>query len=101
ATMAGPNTLYPGSELWSGLLSGHQALGEVAELRLDVLRSRRTQRYFQRYPELWYDNRTANTAELVAPTVDFILPGTGTLSLGGTWSRDRNEYEIWAVMAGS
>src|SRR3546814_15894341 len=43
AAMAGPNTLHPGSELWSGLVSVHQALGETAELRLDLLTSQRTQ----------------------------------------------------------
>lgn len=97
--MAGPHTLYPGSTLWSGLVSGHQALGDLAQLRLDVLRSRRTQRYDQRYPAFWYDNRTENVAELVSPTVEFALAGDWSLSMGGTWSRDRNEYEIRQVVA--
>src|SRR3546814_18152739 len=87
--MAGPNTLHPGSELWSGLVSVHQALGETAELRLDLLRSKRTQLYYQRYPALWYDNRTSNTAALLSPTVEFALPGSWTLSLGGTWKIGR------------
>src|SRR3546814_7997844 len=85
----------------SDLVSVHQALGETAELRLDLLRSKRTQLYYQRYPALWYDNRTSNTAALLSPTVEFALPGSWTLSLGGTWSRDENDYEIWTVMAGS
>lgn len=97
--MAGPNTLHPGSELWSGVVSGHQALGANAELQLDLLRSRRTQVYYQRYPGFWYDNQTSNVAELVSPTVDFALPGNWKLSLGGTWSRDENDYGIWTVMA--
>src|SRR3546814_4504383 len=63
--------------------------------------SKRTQLYYQRYPALWYDNRTSNTAALLSPTVEFALPGSWTLSLGGTWSRDENDYEIWTVMAGS
>lgn len=99
--MAGPHTLHPGSTLWSGLVSGHHALGDVAQLRLDVLRSRRSQVYFQRYPAFWYDNQTENTAELVSPTVEFTLPGEWSLALGGTWSRDRNEYAIWQVRPGA
>src|SRR3546814_14085479 len=55
AAMAGPNTLHPGSELWSGLVSVHQALGETAELRLGLLRLRPNQPSHQRPPTPWSD----------------------------------------------
>src|SRR3546814_15727369 len=41
--LAPPTTVYPGSDLRSGLLSAHQLVGDAVELRLDALRSRRDQ----------------------------------------------------------
>src|SRR3546814_14525488 len=39
-----PATLYPGSDLHSGLVSAHQALGESTVLRVDALRTKRGRR---------------------------------------------------------
>ncbi len=87
----GPNTtIYPGSELRSGLLSGHQALGDALELRLDALHSRRDQHYGYDYLGI---NRSApeTTTTLVSPSLELRLPGDWTLSAGGTWAKDEHD----------
>lgn len=82
-----PTTIYPGSELGSGLLSAYQAVGDAVEVRLDALRSRREQRYYYDYLGT---NRLASetTTSLVSPGVQFSLPRDWMLSLGGTWVKD-------------
>src|SRR3546814_9030886 len=50
--LAPPTTVYPGSDLRSGLLSAHQLVGDAVELRLDALRSRRDQRSEEHTSEL-------------------------------------------------
>lgn len=99
--MAGPHSLFPGSTLQTGVFSGHQSVGSVAEFRVDVLRSRRHQAYYQRHPAFWYDNQYRNTTFTLSPTVEFALPGGWDLSVGGAQSKDENEYEIWTVTAAS
>lgn len=85
-----PTTIYPGSDLRSGLLSAYQAVGDAVELRLDALRSRRDQRYYYDYLGI---NRFApeTTTSLVSPSVEFALPRDWTLSLGGTWAKDEHD----------
>ncbi|MCD9007023.1 TonB-dependent receptor [Luteimonas sp. XNQY3] len=85
-----PTTIYPGSTLRSGLLSGHQRLGERAELRLDALRTERDQVYYYEYfGTNWIQSET--TTSIVSPGIEIALPGDWTLTLGGTWARD--EYQ--------
>lgn len=85
-----PTTIYPGSDLRSGLVSAHQALGERAELRLDALRSQRDQTYAYWYSGL---NRIASqtTSTLVSPGIDVFLSGDWTLTLDATWAKDESE----------
>ncbi|HEY8586952.1 MAG TPA: TonB-dependent receptor [Rhodanobacter sp.] len=85
-----PTTIYPGSDLRSGLLSAYQAVGDAIELRLDALSSRRDQRYYYDYLGV---NRLApeTTTSLVSPSVEFTLPRDWTLSLGGTWAKDEHD----------
>ena len=85
-----PTTIYPGSDLRSGLLSAYQAIGDAVELRLDALRSRRDQRYYYDYLGI---NRFApeTTTSLVSPSVEFTLPRDWTFSLGGTWAKDEHD----------
>lgn len=86
-----PSTLYPGSDLRSGLVSAHQSLGDYVELRLDALRTEREQLHI-------YNITTSNsyvtpdtTTTLVSPSVDFLLPNDWTLSIGGSWGKDEHE----------
>ncbi len=88
-----PTTIYPGSDLRSGLFSGYQRLGEAVELRLDALRSMRDQIH---YFDLRGINRIApdTNMSLVSPGVDVFLSRDWTLSLGATGARSRhNEYQ--------
>ncbi|QDW67579.1 TonB-dependent receptor plug domain-containing protein [Luteimonas granuli] len=94
-----PTTIYPGSDLRSGLFSGYQRLGEAVELRVDALGSRRDQLYFFDFMGI---NRLApeTTTSLVSPGVEFLLPQDWTLSLGGTWAKsDHDEYQTRTVPA--
>lgn len=87
-------TIHPGSELSSGLVSGHQGLGDVLELRLDAMRSRRDQAYSYDYMGV---NRLSprTTSTLVAPGIDLLLPGDWTLSIGGAWAEsEHDEYQV-------
>jgi len=85
-----PTTIYPGSDQRSGLLSVSHALGEMAELRLDALHSRRDQAY-----NYFLSNRitfvtAATRSALVAPSLAFHLPGDWTLSLAATRGEDEH-----------
>lgn len=88
-----PYTIYPGSDLRSGVLSLHQALGESVELRLDALKSERAQHYTV---HLSPTNRQSVVQSgtgglLVAPGIEFFLPNDWMLSLGASWGRDRHD----------
>jgi len=89
--MSDPNTLYPGSELRSGLVSVHQSLGESMEFRLDALRTTRSQEEYPWNTSLtpYYIHVNPDTkTSLVAPTLEIWLAGDWTLSMGGSWGRD-------------
>ncbi len=90
-----PTTIYPGSRMRSGLLSIHQEIGGMAELRLDALRVEREQEYYYYYGNtVRYNLLTPETtAYFAAPSIDFSLPGDWSLALGGSWGRDRRISE--------
>lgn len=93
-----PTTLYPGSDLRSGLISLHQSLGDMAELRLDALDSTRDQ--LQMYGSSGGSSRVTpnTTTTLVSPGLDIWLPNDWTLSLDATAGRDtHNEYRVETV----
>ncbi|MEN5118865.1 TonB-dependent receptor [Luteimonas sp. TWI662] len=89
-----PYTLYPGSDLRSGLVSLSQAMGGRAELHVDAFRTERGQAYgaqdnlsnvsIQATPE--------STATLLSPRLDVFLPKDWTLSIGATRSRSRLDH---------
>src|SRR5690606_12603782 len=86
-----PTTIYPGSILRSGLLSGHQALGDAVEFRLDALRTRRQQLYYSYYSGIssFYSRFSPETTTtLVAPSIDVSFADDWQLSLGAAWGRD-------------
>jgi outer membrane receptor protein involved in Fe transport len=98
--LADPSTLYPGSDLHSGLFSAHQSLGDYAELRLDALRSQRDQRH-------WYNSSSGSsrvtpdtTTTLVSPSLEVWLPNDWSLSLGATSGSSRHhQYRLQTVIA--
>jgi outer membrane receptor protein involved in Fe transport len=85
-----PSTLWQGSDVRSGLLSLHQALGNRAELRLDALGSQRNMHQAMAYPGVHYpyDVKTRNT--LLAPSLEVWLPRDWTLVLSGAVGKERN-----------
>jgi outer membrane receptor protein involved in Fe transport len=98
--LADPSTLYPGSDLHSGLLSVHQSLGAVAELRLDALRTTRDQQH-------WYNSSSGSsrvtpdtTTTLVSPSLEIWLPNDWSLSLGATSGKsEHHQYRLQTVIA--
>lgn len=98
-----PTTIYPGGRLRSGLLSAHQSFGANVELRLDMLRTERDQRYYSWYPGIstYYNDFAPETSTtLLSPTVDVSLPGDWTLSFGGALGKDKHvQYESSITVA--
>jgi outer membrane receptor protein involved in Fe transport len=83
-----PRTIYPGSDLKSGLISAHQSLGAAVELNLDALRTNRVQEQYYGTAAYYNHYRTNTSTTLVSPSVDFWLAGDWTLSLAATWGED-------------
>ncbi|WP_217705482.1 TonB-dependent receptor [Peristeroidobacter soli] len=88
ANLPNPYSLYPGIEQDSGLLSVHQSLGDVVEVRLDAMRTERDQEYDASFTSMYYHYTPTTTTSLVSPTIEFTLPRDWMLSLGGTWGED-------------
>lgn len=91
AGMLSPATLYPGSELRSGLLSLHQSLGQAMELRLDALHTGRDQLFYSHYSgvtSIYSRFEPQSRTTLVAPALEVSLPHEWQLSLGASWGRD-------------
>lgn len=100
AGMLSPATLYPGSELRSGLLSLHQSLGQAMELRLDALHTGRDQRFYSYYSGVTsiysrFEPQTRTT--LVAPALEVSLPHDWQVSLGASWGRDETTSQEFRI----
>ncbi|WP_202839143.1 TonB-dependent receptor [Luteimonas saliphila] len=87
-----PATLYQGGDLRSGLLSGHQSLGNLAEVRLDVLRTEREILTDAAYPTSYYRYEPETTSTLVSPSVEFNLLNDWTLNVGAVVGKDESFY---------
>ncbi|OOG37532.1 TonB-dependent receptor [Rhodanobacter sp. C05] len=84
-----PTTLYPQSDLRSGLLSLHQSMGSLVELQVDAFRTEREQlTYYTAIPTQFYPATAETTTSFVSPSVEISLPNDWTMSIGGTWGRD-------------
>nr|WP_255692676.1 TonB-dependent receptor [Luteimonas sp. XNQY3] len=83
-----PSTLYNGSNLTSGLVSGHHTLGDRAELRLDGLRTTRDTTTSQAYPAFYTVSDSATEITLLAPSVEFALPRDWSLTVGVSHGKD-------------
>lgn len=95
--MSDPNTIYPDIDTSSGLLSLNQALGDVAELRIDALSTRREQDKYFGYPSFYYYYPYDASIWLVSPSVEFFLPGAWSLTVGGTYGKDKTEFNSYYV----
>ncbi|OOG57863.1 TonB-dependent receptor [Rhodanobacter sp. B05] len=89
--LSDPRTIYPGSDLRSGLLSVHQSLGDHVELHLDALRTEREQDnyFYVRSTPPYSHIATDTTTTLVSPSVEFFMPNDWTLTVGGTWGKSK------------
>src|SRR3546814_200327 len=83
-----PYTIYPGSDLRSGLLSGHQSFGDNVTLKLDALRTERDELYYGGYTSFYYHFTPKTTTTLVSPSIEWWLPNDWTLSAGVAWGED-------------
>ncbi|MBD8873376.1 TonB-dependent receptor [Rhodanobacter sp. DHB23] len=101
AYMGEPFVLYPGSELHSGLLSVHQALGDRVEFQMDAFRTERDQTWFQNYGAFYYENISHTTTTSVAPSLTVDLPGDWTGTVEATWGKDSNLNWTQMVVAGT
>jgi len=94
-----PYTIYDGSDLRSGLVSMHQSMGDMAELRLDALRTvRDVARYHGQTGSYYYYSPQTSTT-LVSPSIAFSLGNDWSITLGGTYGKDDTAYEAHLVSA--
>jgi len=104
ADMPSPTTIYPGSQLRSALVSGHQALGDTVELRLDALRTEREQVSHSYYAGVssYYSRFEPETSTvLVAPALEVSFDNDWRLSLGATWGSDKRTQREQRIMLGT
>lgn len=95
--MYAPSTLYQAGELRSGLLSAHQSLGDIGELRLDTFRTEREIATDLAYATNDEHNAPKTVTSLVSPSLDLFLPGDWTMSIGGTWGRENTDVRYTVV----
>lgn len=88
-----PWTLYPESDQQSGLLSIHQQVGAVAELRLDAFRTRRSQRYsvYNDVGNQFVSATPETMTWMVSPGIEWFLPNDWTMSVAGAWAHNRHD----------
>ncbi|MGY1519009.1 TonB-dependent receptor plug domain-containing protein [Luteimonas sp. A482] len=87
-------TLYPQSDLRSGLVSVRQSLGDSVELHLEALGTRRSQMY-SAHNSLGNQRIVAtpeSTTSLVAPGMNLFLPNDWELSFSAARTRDSLEH---------
>ena len=99
--MPEPATIYPGSNLRSGLLSIHQSLGNMAELRLDALRTERDQAFNMTDPTYYHIVTPESSSSLIAPGIEFTLPNDWVLSFMGVRGKDDHLRDRLRAMHGS
>lgn len=94
-----PYTIYGGSNARSGLVSIHQAVAEVAELRLDALRTKRDMERYVSQGAAYYRYTPDTSITLVSPSIVFYMGSDWSLTLAGTHGRDENIDERYLVSA--
>lgn len=95
-----PTTLYPASDVQSGLLSVHHAFGDIVELQLDALRTERDQLHFYNLSGRNLRTTPSTATTLIAPSVRVALPNDWSVSAGGAWGEDdHDQYRVQTVTA--
>jgi len=88
-----PHTIYNGSDSRSGLVSVHQSIGDVAELRLDALRTERDMtEYYGLTTDSYYRYSPEASITLVSPSIAFSLRNDWSLTLSGAYGKDDAVY---------
>lgn len=95
-----PYTIYNRSHSRTGLVSVHQSIGDVAELKLDALKTKRDMtQYFGLTTDSYYRYRPGASITLVAPSIEFFLPKNWSLSLSWAYGKDDDSYVSRLVSA--
>lgn len=95
-----PYTIYSGSDSRHGLVSVHQSMGDVAELKLDALETRRDMAsYVAIQPDSYYHYSPETSITLVSPSIAFYLPKDWSLTVGGAHGEDENIHVRHLVSA--
>ena len=95
-----PYTIYSRSASRSGLVSVHQSIGDVVELRLDALRTRRDMtQYFGLTTDSYYRYSPGASITLVAPSIALSLRDDWSLTLSGAYGKDDDSYVSRLVSA--
>src|SRR3546814_13565676 len=84
-------TIYPGSDLKSGLLSIHQSIGEDIELRLDALRTERDQKRFSGRVARYLPYYRSTMTSMISPSVVYPVPREWSLTLCESHGKDAND----------
>jgi len=99
-----PYTIYNGSDSRSALVSVHQSMGDVAELRLDALGTKRDMTGDTPIQAGSYYRYTPDTSiGLISPSIEFFLRNDWSITLGGTYGKDDtvDEYHIVSAAGSS
>ncbi|PZR68411.1 MAG: TonB-dependent receptor, partial [Stutzerimonas stutzeri] len=95
--MFAPSTLYQRGDLYSGLVSAHQALGDRVEIRVDGLLSRRRILTDLAYAATYERNEPTTRTRFIAPNMDIALPHGWLLSIGGAWGKDETKVDYRVI----
>lgn len=95
-----PYTIYGASDSRSGLVSVHQSMGDVAEVRLDALKTKRDMTsYAAAQANAYYHYSPKNSITLVSPSIAFNLRNDWSLTLSGAHGTDDTFYASHFVSA--
>lgn len=103
----GEQTLYPAVERHNAILSGYQTLAPGLTFSLDALYNRRTSRYTLplsatgNYLDLGTLAFPRNSSFAIAPSIDWSVGGSWSVSLSGMYGRDRTFYDSDTYFSGA
>lgn len=83
-----PATLYQEADLYSGLLSAHQSIGDSVELHLDALRTRRDKVTMNGFATRYTHIPADTTTTMLSPGIVVSLPRDWSLSLSAAFGKD-------------